>query len=90
MTDDLELRRSVERAEQAKRLIEDPVLSEAFAAVRQACLDEWQNTHGHESERREQFWHRLKAVDLVWDALKAMLRDGTRASARLKERGDAA
>lgn len=38
------LPKQIERGNHAKRLIDDPLLQEAFATVRQAIHDQWENS----------------------------------------------
>lgn len=68
-----------ERAERARRLLEDPLLTEMFEAVRQDALGRFENSQADEERVREAAYRELQALHSVRSALKSLIVD-----ARLK------
>lgn len=79
MTSDAEV-----RAAAAKRLIEDPLLKEAFAAVRQGAIDAWASTGAGDSEAREVAWMTVKVLDRIEGELASVIANGRIAAARVQ------
>ncbi len=67
---------AVARAEHAKRLLEDALLTEVFDAVEAAAIDVWRRTANAQAEEREIAWQSLKAVERVRNALKGIEDNG--------------
>ncbi len=57
------------RAEQARRLLEDPLLAEAFAGVVKEAMADWANTRPDAVETREGLWRMVQTVSRVKNAL---------------------
>lgn len=72
------------RAAHAKRLIEDPMLVEAFANVRKAAMDFWQSTSANQEREREQAWLTVKAVNRIEAELESIIENGKIAASRLQ------
>lgn len=70
------------RAEHAKRLLDDPILGEAFAEIRAELLHDWENTPDNATERREGTWRTLKAIDRLQGKLRSIVDNGKIAAAR--------
>lgn len=83
--EELELRREVARAERARAFIEDPLLVDAFATLRQFYERQWTESGVGEGVLREQTWHRLRALAEVQVALRRVLEDGEMARDRLDD-----
>lgn len=75
----LELERR--RGEQARRLLEEPLLVEAFAAVEGALRQQWETTEDAEEAVRERAWLMLKLLRRVRAGLAEVMETG-----RLSER----
>lgn len=58
---ELELR----RAEQARRLLEDPLMREAFAAVEVQLRERWLSTAEDQAAERERLWLSLRLLQQV-------------------------
>lgn len=52
---------TIERGQQAQRLLNDPLVKEALDTVRQAILASWESST--DSDTREGLWHSLKATE---------------------------
>ena len=73
------------RGEQARRLLEDPLLQEAFAAVESALREAWGATADDAVDERERLWLMLRLLGRVRahmvDALQTgRLADGQKAA----------
>ncbi len=64
------------RGEQARRLLEDPLLQEAFATVEAALRDAWVATADDASGERERIWLQLKLLGRVRSHLSEVLETG--------------
>lgn len=64
------------RGEQARRLLEDPLLQEAFAAVESAVRDAWAATTDDATGERERLWLMLKLLGRVHARLSEVLETG--------------
>ncbi len=64
------------RAEQAKRLLDDPLLVEVLDGIEQAAISAWASTAMDAVEHREMAYHSLKASRRVRDALKGVVDNG--------------
>lgn len=71
------------RGEQAKRLLDDPLLQEAFARVESALRDAWSTTADDASDERERLWLMLKLLERVRTHLSQVLETGRLADRQL-------
>jgi hypothetical protein len=69
------------RGERARRLLDDPLLQEAFASVESALREAWVATADDAAAERERIWLMLKLLGRVRGHLTAALETG-----RLAER----
>ncbi|MBY4947007.1 hypothetical protein K6V92_10290 [Cupriavidus respiraculi] len=58
---DDQIRDEIARAEQAKRILEDPMVVDAFAAIKRGVVEAWEATDGRDVEAREYLHRFLKA-----------------------------
>ncbi len=72
------------RGQQAQRLLDDPLLKEAFDASILAAHQAWEDSADNDKELREMLWSRLKGLKLARTYLQTMVRDGKVADDRLK------
>jgi hypothetical protein len=79
MTLELESR----RGEQARRLLEDPLLQEAFDTVGGTLRDAWVATTEDATPERERLWLMLKLLDRIRSHLAQVLETGKLADAQL-------
>lgn len=79
---------TAERAEKARRLLEDKTLTEAFAAIEKAWSDALFGSAYGDTERREHCFHAVSAIREVKSTLIKWVQDGSIAVAELKEKGN--
>ena len=73
------------RGEQARRLLEDPLLQEAFAAVDTALRDAWAATADDAAVERERLWLMLKLLGRVRAHMTGVVQTGRLADSQLTE-----
>lgn len=72
------------KAEHAKRLLEDPVLCEAFDDVRAAAIEVWTQTKADDQSAREVAWLTVKVLDRIRAELGSMVDSGKIAARRVQ------
>lgn len=77
------LQSDVRRGLEAKALLENPLLVDTFAYLRQAYIDAW--TACKTPEMREASWYLLKGLDRVEGHLQTVLADGMLAHRDIEE-----
>ncbi len=82
--DEISLRREMARAAQAKILLDDEMLKEAFATLRQSYTDAWLNTDARDDDGRQRCWLAIKNLDKVLEHLDRVIRDGAVAARQLE------
>jgi hypothetical protein len=75
---------AVARGEHAKRLLEDPLLTEVFDEVEKAAVTAWLSTGvGEEALAQREFaFHAAKSVQRIREALKGVVDNGLVAASR--------
>jgi hypothetical protein len=81
-----QLRGEVERGRQATDLLEHPLMAEAFEAIRQRYLSEWENSPARDSQGREKIWTYLKQLEAVKAHLTEVVTTGKMAQMEQEER----
>jgi hypothetical protein len=84
--DDHSEARAVERGVQAEKLLNHPLLIEAFDAVKAALRTAWENSPARDSEGREELFRRIKATNDARGYLDQAIRDGKVAVHNREER----
>jgi hypothetical protein len=74
----------LERGARAKHVLDNPVFQEAFASVRQAILDKWENAPLSDREGKHELHLMLKLLNDVRGNLELALADGNMAADKLK------
>lgn len=72
------------RAEHARRLVEDPVLVEAFGNIRATAVDVWTKTKADAQQEREIAWLTVKVLDRIQGELQSVIDNGKIAAARVQ------
>jgi len=72
----------ITKANHAKRLLEDDILMEAFAAVEKDIFEEWRMSAPTEYGARSDMFHTLKGLERLKGRLQAILDDGLIAKSR--------
>lgn len=81
------LEQEARRGEQARRLLEDPLLQEAFATVDSGMRAAWAATAEDASSERERLWLMIRLLDRVRGHIADVLATGTMAGVQLAEIG---
>lgn len=84
MRSEFEIRQTAKRAEDARALLESPLLTECFAKLKQTYVDQLLQTNVTETAFRDKCWMAARVVDVVKDHLVAVLNDGAVAKADLE------
>lgn len=79
----MNLEREQRRGEQARRLLEDPLMVEAFAAVEGSLRRQWEASGDGDAAARERLWLMLKLLRRVQGLLTEALETGRLAEAQL-------
>jgi hypothetical protein len=72
----------IARAAHAQRLLEDPMMVEAFASVVKEAMNDWANTRPEAVETREGLWRMVQSVHRVQNVLKNHIISGKNAAER--------
>lgn len=72
------------RAAHAKRLMEDPLLKEALANIRDAAIEAWERTGAEQKEAREIAYLTMKVVGRVKVELESIIVNGKIAANRIQ------
>ncbi len=74
-----------QRAEHASRLLEDPLVKEAFEMVEKQILDSWESCPARDVEGREYLWRFLKTTRKFKDVFIGVIQSGRLAPLREKK-----
>ena len=85
MTDETKLRIAAGRANQARDLLENELLAEAFKVLEDSYTLAWRSTHIDDMAAREKLFLAINIVGKVRDHLGAILQNGKLAAAELKD-----
>ena len=72
------------RASAAERLINDPMLVEAFGSIRAAAITAWEQTSIDKQQEREIAWLTVKVVNRIEAELQSIIDNGKIAAARVQ------
>ena len=81
--DEFTLRRALDRAAKARAILDNEMVTEAFATLRQAYLDGWEATSARDQDARERFWLATTVLTKVAGHLETVLTDGKIAAHQL-------
>lgn len=82
--DHVALARASERGAEAARLMEHPLIVEAFERIEAAYMRAWRGSALEELDKREQAWTAVLLLADVKNFLHATMRDGEGATERLR------
>ena len=74
------------RGEEAARLLENPVLNEAFTAIEQEYTNLWKQTKASDEAAREKLWLSIRQLQMVQAHLHTAIQTGKAAKATLAQR----
>ena len=64
------------RADEAKRLLDNPLFKEAFSTIREELIKHLLNTRVNEELERDRLYITIKALDLVQQHIQSVLETG--------------
>jgi hypothetical protein len=85
MTDQLALQRAVNRAQQARDLLDNELLKDAFKGLEDAYTAAWRGTTIDDVNGREKLFLAINVVGKVRDHLAKTVSDGSIAEAEIKD-----
>ena len=77
--------KAINRAAQAKRLIEDELLVEAFSEAKRRYIEEWEKSPARDTDGRERLWTMVKLLEKVRGHLEQIMADGKIAEAEIAQ-----
>jgi len=80
----MDLNKQVSRGQQAKELLENPLLQDSLKAIRNKLDTEWKNSPLRDVEGREKIFFLVKALDELEVMLISEMETGKLASQQLK------
>lgn len=83
MTDPTRLAEKVDRAERARKIVEDPLVAEAFASLEKQVVEVWLGTKGDESEERDRAYVMGRLIRNLKEHFEAQMVEGKAAKRRL-------
>lgn len=85
MSDEIKLTRATEQAAQAQRLLDDPMLKDAFKTLEDSYLSAWRATLIDDVSGREKLFLAVNVIGKVRDHLSGVVNGGKMAKAELDE-----
>ena len=82
MSDELD----AHRGEEARRLLEHPLLVEAFEVLEQEITERWSNSPARDAEGREKLWMTLKLLHRLHAQITSVAETGQIAKATIAQR----
>jgi len=74
------------RAAEATHLLENPLLKDAFAAIKAEAVRQWDATGAKAGDEREWIWRHYKVISNVENILRGYVESGRIAQMRLQEK----
>lgn len=84
--EDYQISRDMQRGEQARQLLENPLLCEAFSTIEKEIFKVWQETKTADSHLREEAWMNQRAMNLLKMKLESWINNGKIAGAELEKK----
>ena len=85
MTEELKLRQTMDDAERARQLLEDPMIVAALDDMRNTVYTNIRTSNFKQKEEREYLYLQLKAIDEFERKFKLRIQNGKLAESRLTE-----
>lgn len=67
---------AIPRAEDAKRLLEHPLLNEVLDGIEAEAISRWRTTRNDDVQTREEYFQTVRANDRLRAGLQAIVNDG--------------
>ena len=81
----METEKEIQRGQQAKRILEDPIYVEAIQKVSQELDQEWINSPIRDTEGREKIYMMKKMLGILHVQLKSVMETGKLASKQINK-----
>ena len=81
----METEKEIQRGQQAKRILEDPIYIEALQKVSQELDQEWINSPIRDTEGRERIYMMKKMLNVLLVQIKSVLETGKLASKQINK-----
>ena len=81
-----ELKNTVQKAQRAEELLNDPIIQEFIVAVRGKLLNEFESTTLDNEEARKNAWQKSQVLNSFLDEFKRTIKEGKNAKLTLAER----
>lgn len=65
------------KAEDAKRLLNDPILKEALSTLKETCFYNIETSHHDQVDQREDLYYMLRCITAFERQIKQYIQDGT-------------
>jgi len=75
----------IRRAERARAILGDPLVTEALAALESAATEAWRSTGAHDVDTRERAWLMLRLAERFRAHFESLVENGRLAKSRLVE-----
>ncbi|AWJ88925.1 hypothetical protein Sp245p_03530 [Azospirillum baldaniorum] len=85
MIDEGKLRLEEQRGAQAQALLDNDLLREAFAGLRQDYMRAWEATGARETDARERLWQAVQIVGKVESHLRSVAQTGQLAQRQIND-----
>ena len=85
MTDELKLRKDLESAARAQRLLEDDTFKSAFEKLEADYIAVWRQTPARDTDARERLWQAVNILGKVRDHLGSVVANGAVAKRELDD-----
>jgi hypothetical protein len=76
----------LQRGENARRILDDPLFVEAIATIREEINHQWQKSPARDTDGRERLYLSRKMLDKIEGHLQSVMASGRLAQATLAER----
>lgn len=83
--DQTKLREQIDRGAGAQKLLDSPILKDAFDSIEKEISEGWQNSQADEKEQRENAYFMHRAVKSLRDKLKGYVSQGGYAQKQLEK-----
>lgn len=88
MSTETDLRQQISRANEAERLLDQPLVKEAFRVIRQNLHEKWESTKVEHNTEREILYMQIKCLSEVEKYFNQVVRTGRIALNKLEEPGN--
>jgi hypothetical protein len=76
----------IQRAEEARQLMTNPLLADAFISIEERAVQAWKNSLPHDPAARESAWRSYVAISSLRGELQSYIDDGKWAEADQRNR----